>query len=283
MIYLLVVSLIWAFSFGIIKTNLTNLDPNFVSFIRLFLALITFSPFLRIKRLKRKIILQFILIGLLQYGLMYLAYIYSFQYLHSYEIALFTIFTPLYIALINDLLDRKFHKTFFITAILSICGAAIIEYTSIVSPNFLKGFLLVQISNISFAAGQLFYTRLKKKINDVSHLSLFGLLYFGAVLLTGSISLVTTDFSGMVINADQILSIIYLGVIASGVAFFLWNIGATKVNAGTLAIFNNLKIPLAIVVALVIFGESGDLASLVIGGFIIAVSLYINEKYHSIK
>ena len=38
MIYLFIVSLIWAFSFGLIKTNLTSLDASFVAAARLVIS-----------------------------------------------------------------------------------------------------------------------------------------------------------------------------------------------------------------------------------------------------
>jgi drug/metabolite transporter (DMT)-like permease len=38
--------------------------------------------------------------------------------------------------------------------------------------------------------------------------------------------------------------------------FFLWNQGAARVNAGTLAVLNNAKVPLGIAVSLLCFGES---------------------------
>ena len=38
MIYLLIVSLIWAFSFGLIRTHLAGLDANFVAWARMMLA-----------------------------------------------------------------------------------------------------------------------------------------------------------------------------------------------------------------------------------------------------
>ena len=47
MVFLLLVSLIWAFSFGLIKGNLTGLDSNFVAFCRMFVSLLIFLPFLK--------------------------------------------------------------------------------------------------------------------------------------------------------------------------------------------------------------------------------------------
>ena len=47
-------------------------------------------------------------------------------------------------------------------------------------------------------------------------------------------------------------------MVASGLGFFLWNVGATRVGSGTLAVMNNAKIPLAVACSLLIFGEQAD-------------------------
>jgi len=49
------------------------------------------------------------------------------------------------------------------------------------------------------------------------------------------------------------------------------------VNAGALAIFNDFKIPLAVAISLLVFGEQTNLLNLLIGGLIIAASLAVNE------
>jgi len=51
MIYLLLVSIAWAFSFGLIKGNLAGVDSNFVSFARMAFSLLVFLPFLKYKNL----------------------------------------------------------------------------------------------------------------------------------------------------------------------------------------------------------------------------------------
>ncbi|MFZ6018697.1 MAG: EamA family transporter, partial [Chloroflexota bacterium] len=54
-------------------------------------------------------------------------------------------------------------------------------------------------------------------------------------------------------------------------------VGARKVNAGTLAIFNDLKIPLAVAISLAFFGEQADLPRLLIGGAVVLAALALNE------
>jgi len=276
LIYLLIVSLIWAFSFGIIKGQLTSIDPNFVAFARLLLSFLVFIPFIKIQNLKRKFIFQFILLGMIQYGVMYVTYILSYQYLKAYQVALFTIFTPLYVTLINDILHKKFHLRFLISAVISVLGTAVIVFDQFSDWNLRMGFVLVQVSNLAFAFGQIYYRKLMKRVSNITDLSVFGLLYMGAVIFTGIFSIVTTDYSSIVLEINQIWALIYLGVIASGICFFLWNFGARKTNPGILAVFNNIKIPAAIVVSLLFFGESADIIKLVAGLIIIAFAFLIN-------
>ena len=78
MFWLVIVSVIWAFSFGLIKGQLTGLDSNFVAWARLLISMVVFLPFLRLDKLTRKTVWQLFITGMLQYGLMYAAYIYSY-------------------------------------------------------------------------------------------------------------------------------------------------------------------------------------------------------------
>ena len=277
MIWLLIVSLIWAFSFGLIKTQLTGLDSALVSFIRLLISFFVFLPFLRFKNLGKSLTLGLIFTGMIQYGLMYLTYIYAYRFVAAYEIALFTIFTPLYITLFNDLFSRKFHKIFFIEAFIAVLATAVIIYNRLSVDGLISGFILVQISNLSFAFGQIYYKKLLKN-TVIKDSQIFALLYGGAVLLTGVTVLFTVNFSEIQITALQIYTLLYLGIIASGLGFFLWNYGARRTNTGTLAVFNNLKIPLAIIVSLLFFEEQTNFLRLAIGLCILLLLMWFNEK-----
>lgn len=65
----------------------------------------------------------------------------------------------------------------------------------------------------------------------------------------------------------------YLGVVASGLCFFLWNRGAQLVAAGQLAVMNNLKIPLGVAVSLFVFREPANFWTLLVGALLIGVAL----------
>lgn len=272
MIELAVVSLVWAFSFGLIKGQLTGLDPALVAFVRLAISLVVFLPLLRLRGLSRRLIAELLIIGAVQYGLMYLAYIWSYRWLQAYEVALFTVVTPLFVTLLYDLETRTFRSRFLLAAAVVVVGAGVVSFRGL-SGGGLFGFLLLQASNACFAFGQVRYKRLRARHPRLDDKRVFALLYAGAVATTGLFAVATVDASAVHVTSRQALTLAYLGVLPSGLAFFLWNRGATKVSSGLLATFNNAKVPLGVAVSLFVFGEEADLLRLAVGGGLVAIGV----------
>jgi drug/metabolite transporter (DMT)-like permease len=262
----------------LIKGHLTGLDPNFVSFARMLLSLLVFLPFLRVGTLGRTVCFKLACLGAIQFGLMYMAYIASYQYLPAHTIVLLTTTTPLFVTLFNDLSTRRFNTLFFIAASLAFIGGAVIKYPDQPLRGNLAGILLVQISNVAFAFGQLYYKKLSRKHAPWSDRSVFGFLYLGAVAITALSAVVTAPLSRIQVSAPQMLVLVYLGIVASGICFFLWNKGARFVNEGMLAIMNNLKIPLGIIASLILLGESTDYVRLIIGFAFMVGAAYLCER-----
>ena len=165
---------------------------------------------------------------------------------------------------------------FFYAALLAVIGTAVVLYRDVHHGDFRQGFLLVQAANLCFAFGQVAYTRIMQRITH-SDLQVFGLLYLGAFLSTLPMIWGTSLNQLMKLSLPQSASLVYLGVLASGVCFFLWNHGARKVNAGTLAVCNNLKIPLAIACSALVFSETVNWPQLLIGSTILGFSLLLNH------
>jgi drug/metabolite transporter (DMT)-like permease len=276
-IYLLVVSFIWAFSFGLIKTHLSGLDPSFISCCRMLLSFALFLPLLRLRNLSAKNAAFLAMVGVIQYGLMYMTYISSFNFLKAYQVALFTIFTPLFVTVVNDFFQRRFTPLFLATALLAIIGTSVIVFREIHQSDFRTGFFLVQVSNLCFALGQILYRKVMQGQKRPLDSQVFALLYLGALLLTFPSAGYSTQWTIPALNSSQVLTLIYLGLLPSGICFFLWNLGARKTNAGFLAVANNLKVPLAVACSMIIFHEKGSVSRLLVGGGIIVGSLVLNE------
>jgi drug/metabolite transporter (DMT)-like permease len=272
---LLIVSVIWAFSFGLIK-RLSGLDPTAIATVRLGLSFMVFLPFLRLPRVSKASRIRLSLIGAVQFGAVYILYLRSYAYLHAYEVALFTITTPIFVALTDAAVERRWRTRYAAAALLSVAGAGAIVYNSVGASGVVTGFTLVQLSNLCFAMGQVAWRRERRRLPaGVSDASAFALTYLGAFVITQVVSFFTTDWSAFHPTLGQWETIAYLGVVASGVCFFLWNVGATRVNAGTLAAINNAKIPLGIACSLIFFGEKADLTRLIVGGGLMAIGVWV--------
>lgn len=273
MLWLILVSFIWAFSFGLIKGRLAGIDASLVSLLRVALALIVFLPLLRPRGLPRREMFVLAAIGGVQFGLMYVCYIAAFAHLKAHEIAILTIFTPLFVCLIENTLERRLQAWPFVAAGLATIGAGIVLFDGAATHSSWRGIWLMQLSNLCFAAGQVFYRRWKISQPAVKEMHVFALLYSGAVVATLPTALPNIGTVAG-ITAPQWWTLAYLGLIASGLCFFLWNYGAARTSTGTLAVANNLKIPLAIACSLLVFGESADMTKLTIGGaFVVAAGV----------
>jgi len=273
MTYLLTASLLWAFSFGLIGRFLIGVNPSAVAFIRLSISFVLFAPLLRFRGMRLGLILKLMLIGAVQFGVMYVAYIRAYRYLQGHQVAVFTIFTPLFVTLIYDRASHRFHLDYLLAALLAVAGSALLVWAEKDVSGTLVGVLLVQVANLCFAFGQVGYKLLRDRETErtgghevMEDASTFGLLYLGAVIVTGAVAGLTTDWGEFSLSRTQVLVLLYLGLLPSGIAFFLWNLGARRVNAGILAAFNNVKIPLAVLVSLLVFGERANLPRLLIGG-----------------
>ena len=286
MIYLSIVSLIWAFSFGLIGNVLSGVDSFFVATLRLGIASLLFLPFLRLKGIGWTTIVRLVLYGAIQFGLMYACYMSAFRFIPSHLVAVFSILTPVYVVFIHDLQKRVFSRRYLWIAVLSVLGAATIKAETMPTGDIWMGFLLMQVAGAAFAFGQVAYREWKIKNQDVSDLSIFGLLTIGGTLCIGCFSLPGTEWEISKISADQWKAILYLGLVASGLGFFLWNKGASKTNAGTLAAFNNAVVPLAVLISLFIFNEGKnfdreDQIRLMIGSVLIGSALFLSLKRKS--
>ncbi|WP_282068496.1 EamA family transporter [Olleya namhaensis] len=278
--YLFGVTIIWAFSFSLIGVYLSGyVDAWFSVLMRIGIATLLFSPFLRLNKLKKETIFKLTAIGAVQLGLMYCFYFQSFNYLTVPEVLLFSVFTPIYITLLNDILSRQFHKGYLLTALIAVLGAAYIQYSSI-SENVVLGFLITQGANLCFAVGQVAYKYLLKTTPELERApkhTIFGLFFIGAFIVSLIAFFVFGSTEKMPTTPVQWGVLLYLGAVASGLGYFFWNQGVIRVNTGALAIMNNALIPLGLIVNILIWNKEADIKKILIGGSLIFASLAINQ------
>ena len=274
--YLVAVTLLWAFSFSLIGVYLAgSIDSYFSVFSRVFLASLLFLPFLSWRQ-PRRLALGIMGCGALQLGVMYLFYYQSFLLLSVPEVLIFTVLTPIYVTLIYDLLHQRFNLGYLLTAVLAVLGALVIRFDAL-NQDYWLGFAVVQGANLCFAMGQVGYKVLIERYQPVAaQHKLFGYFYLGALC----VALPAWWLLGTPVYPSTNLQwgiLLWLGLGASGLGYFLWNKGATLVNAGALAIMNNALVPAGLLVNLLIWNRDADLLRLSLGGLILLASLALNQ------
>jgi drug/metabolite transporter (DMT)-like permease len=278
MLILLAVSLLWAFSFGIIKTALADLPSPAVAVIRLGFALLIFIPFLRPSLIAKRTAAWLAGIGAIQFGVMYLLYLQAFQRLQAHEVALFTILTPLYVALLDGALENRLAPRHAAAAGLSVLGAGVLAWGGVGTPNFIIGFFVVQGANFCFATGQVAYKRTRPALPDLGDTHLFAWLMVGAFLVTALAAGPLVNWPDFSPTSFQWGVLAFLGLVASGLGFFAWNLGALRVNTGTLAALNNAKVPLGVLVSLIFFGEHAHRDRLAVSFVLLAAAVWLAES-----
>lgn len=272
MISLILATIFFSISFGLIKANLATLDPNLVSFLRLFFASMIFLPVFILKKnnVTKKDFIQALLIGTIQFGLMFIFYIQAFKFLKGSEIALLTTSTPFFVLLISSIYSKKIDFIQILLVAIAIFGGFFVVFREN-SLNFaILGIVFMELSNLSFALGQILW---KKQIDSSSSALMFP-AYFGACLLALFSSFLFSKTEIIKITNIQWFSILYLAIIPTGIGFWLWNMGAKKVSETTLSVMNNLKIPIGAIFAILFFKESVKFENFTIGLLLILIAIF---------
>ncbi|WP_066961161.1 DMT family transporter [Microbulbifer sp. Q7] len=283
MLLLIIVTLLWAFSFSLIGVYLAGqVDSYFSVLTRVLLATLVFLPFLNWRTPPRTAV-TLMAIGAIQLGLMYLFYYQSFLLLSVPEVLLFTIFTPVYIALIYNLLARRLSLRNslwnLLVAAIAVAGAAIIRWDSL-SDDYWLGFLVVQGANLCFASGQVAYRQFMQSSGErgksLPPRQTFGWFFIGASIVA-AIAWLLLGKPQYPTGAVQWSVLLWLGAVASGIGYFLWNKGATQVSPATLAAMNNVLIPAGLIVNLLIWNRDANLPRLIAGGLLIVAAVALSE------
>lgn len=274
------VTAVWAASFSLIGEFLAgHVDGYIAVFIRMILALLVLLPWYRPRLQPWSIQLRLMAIGAIQIGLMYLMLYQAFLYLTVAEVLLFTIFTPLYITLIDELgfARRPLPLRWWYAALLAVIGAFIIRAEGTLSTNFLMGFTYIQVANLCFAAGQVFYKRLPLGDHQQQRQS-FALFFAGATLVSGIALVNFADHSLWPSTNLQWVILVWLGCGASGLGYLAWNIGTKLVNTGQLATMNNMLIPAGLLINFTFWGQSVEWFRLGFGSTILLLSVWLASR-----
>jgi len=161
--------------------------------------------------------------------------------------------------------------------VVAVGGGVLIRFQPLAG-EFLWGFLLLQIANATFAAGQVLCRRLLIQYpTEVPMTRFFGHFFLGAMVLVLPSFLIFGDPGKLPTTGMQWGVLLWMGLFATALGMFWWVKGSTRVDAGTLAVMNELHVPLGLLVNVLFWNRDADLIKLALGGSIILASLWINR------
>lgn len=234
---ILLATLIWGISFCFMKSSLDEVPPNMILGLRftgasLLLAIIFFK---RLKNINIKYVVQGGLLGLF----LYLAYMFQTFGLADTTPGNNAFLTAIYCVIVPFLywiVKRKRPDIFnFAAAFVCIVGMGFISLTKDFSIG--KGDLLTIIGGFMYAVHMVFVAEFTKD-KDAILLTLFQFI-FSAIF--SWIAFFCTETAPSSISGDAISQLVFLSLIATGVALLLQNVGQKYTNPQTASILLSLE------------------------------------------
>ena len=271
---MLVATAIWGFAFVIVKEAVDVIPPIYMLAFRFTIAAIAMTVFFigRLKHLTKSIWLHGAWLGLW----LYLAY--AFQtwgclYTTAGKNAFITV---IYVVIVPFLAWLWFHEKIdgwsIISAILALLGVGLLSLTGIDGVN--KGDILTFICGFIYAVQMVFVDRYTKR-EDPLLLTLV-MMYASSALSWITAPLIEGGFPVAATSPDMIISMLYLGIGSSGIAFILQNVGQKYTPPATSAVILSMESVFG-VLSSVIFLKEKMTAKMITGCVIMFLAIIMAE------
>ncbi|MEJ2792459.1 DMT family transporter [Iodobacter sp. LRB] len=287
-IKLAMVSFIWGGTFVAGRYLSGEVAPLLAAFLRFLLASVTLIMIISFKKeliiqLTKAQLLRLLVLGFFGIFSYNLCFFYGLHYISASRASLIVALNPALIALAAFMFRGEKLSVLNIFGVLAcVIGAAIVilsKNASVVIPlaDAWKGDVFILGCVLSWVIYSVFSKKIVMEIGPVHTVTYsvvagtFMLLF--ALLFYGDISMSAIEL----ISRQQVLSLIYLGVIGSACAYIWYYDGIREVGATKAGVFIALNPLSAVVLSCLILGESLSMAMFA-GGAIAIVGIYFCNK-----
>ncbi|MFA7106585.1 MAG: EamA family transporter [Candidatus Izemoplasmatales bacterium] len=280
----LMFSIIFGFSFMMSKTALEYISPIGLIAYRFLLAFITFEVLRLTKVIKIRINLKesvsILLVAFFQPILYFLFETYGLKETTSAEAGLMIALIPIFVTILSTIiLKEKPLVTQLLFILLSVAGVVFIQlYNTNISFDYNSiGFRLLLMAVISAALFNIASRNAAKnhKPHEITYIMmLMGAVCFNVIYIYQLINNkeLPSYFSNLM-NVEVILPIVYLGIVASILGFFLVNFSLSKLPAHISSIYSNISTMVAVIAGAIFLNEKVEFYH-IIGGLMIVVGVY---------
>jgi len=284
-ILLVLVSLIWAGSFIVVRVTIDEVSPIDLGFLRFLVAtpvmgLILFLLKKDNKKLPVKELPSLIVLGLTGVTLLYIFQFVGISYTTASTAAVLINTNVLFIALLSAFfLKERFSIVKSLGIVLSFLGVIIVIFSqtgneTIVFDNmFLFGSVFVILSAFCWAIYSIVGKRLLAKYDPfvvTTYAFILGTIFFLPVVLPDIVDAIWS------VSFDGWLAVLYLALLCSVFGYVAWYYVLFRTEAGKAAVFLNL-IPVFTIILSISIGELPSYLFL-IGATLIIYGVYLTQR-----
>ena len=281
---LILVAIIWALNFTVIKVSLEQMDAFSFNGLRFIFAAVILCVALWQKgqklRFKKEHWIPLFLLGLLGNLVYQMVFIIGIDLTLAANAAVMLGTIPIWVAVLSHFFtDEKLTRIKTLGALVAFSGVALIiaggkNPISFGSTTFI-GDVIVVISAIVWAT----YTILSKKYLKVYTPTQYSTLMaiIGVLTLTsvGVPSIVDIDWEAL--TWEAYVGVIYSGAFSVGLAYLIWNNGIIKIGAVRTAAYQNLVPVLGLIFGIILLNEELTLKQY-IGAFLVISGIIISRR-----
>ena len=281
---LVLVSLVWAGSFVVVKIVTEEIDPVFLGFLRFLVATPIMFLILLIRgkgiSIPRKELPSLSILGLTGVTLLYLFQFIGIDITNASTAAVLINTNVIFIAILSALfLKETFGRKKISGVSLSFLGVIVIIFfnapkeTFLLENIFLLGCILILLSAFCWAIYSIVGKRLLKTY-DMFTVTAYAFALGSLFYLPFVISDIVTTLQTVTIGAW--LAVLYLALVCTVFGYIGWYYALKKTEASKAAVFLNL-IPLFTIIMSFLIGESITVFFL-LGAILITFGIYITQK-----
>jgi drug/metabolite transporter (DMT)-like permease len=276
---------VWATSFSITKIGLGETEPLTLAFIRSFLASMFLMIILLVKERNLQLVRStradwkhFVLLGATGIALFNALQNAGVQYTSSALAGVLVNTNPLFILILSRmLLNERITRNQVIGMVTGFAGLVVVLFAGhsvaeFVGSGAFRGSLLLIGCALSWAA----YSILNKRLSgEYSPLHLTTIAYvFGSFALLPFVLALEKVPRPFLYSTRSWMIILYLGIVASGIAYLLWNYALSRMDASKASAFLFLMPVITTLIGWLCMGEVIT-AEFIIGTVLVLAGIYL--------
>lgn len=276
----LFVTFLWSSSYILVKVGLTQLSPLALVSLRYIVASAILVSFALVKGRAhllndRNTLLKVVFLGMTGYTLAQGLQVFGLLYLPAVSVTFILNFTPLTVLILSILLLQEYPTKTQLAGMVLILAGAIIFFNAPLPAQSLMGVLITLLSGVGWAvylvAGRMFFA--KEEIDPL------GLTAFSMGL--GSLFIAVPALTLEAITEVSLSSwaiILWLAIVNTAIAFFLWNYALQRIEAFEISVLQNTMLIQIGFLAWIFLGEKLTIVKLTAMALVFSGTLIVQLR-----